>query len=278
MVEALRQARRRFVKSSGRRIIKLVAGFIARQGLVEDRPIHDAGAFPFLAPIEANWTRIRAELDVLLKDRARLPAFHQISPDQKYISKGDHWKVFILFGFGVASHRNCARCPETAQLLRSVPGLQSAWFSILAPRYHIPRHRGVTKSVLRAHLGLHIPAQRDQCTMQVDDCTVSWEPGKCLVFDDFFPHEVWNDTDEERVVLIFDFERPMRRPGRVANAVLMWGIKRTAYFKDAERNLKDWDERLEAAVETADKMLDEAMPPGPAQMPPGQEAGDRLAQ
>jgi beta-hydroxylase len=271
MVEALRQARRRFVKNSGRRIIKLVAGFIARQGLVEDRPIHDAGAFPFLAPIEANWTKIRAELDVLLKDRARLPAFHQISPDQKYISKGDHWKVFILFGFGVASHRNCARCPETAQLLRSVPGLQSAWFSILAPRYHIPRHRGVTKSVLRAHLGLHIPAQRDQCTMQVDDCTVSWVPGKCLVFDDFFPHEVWNDTDEERVVLIFDFERPMRPAGRVANAVLMWGIKRTAYFKDAERNLKDWDERLEAAVETADKMLDEAVPP-PLQ--PDQEAGD----
>jgi beta-hydroxylase len=112
--------------------------------------------------------------------------------------------------------------------------------------------------------------------MQVDDCTVSWEPGKCLVFDDFFPHEVWNDTDEQRVVLIFDFERPMRRPGRVANAVLMWGIKRTAYFKDAERNLKDWDERLEAAVETADKMLDEPAPPPPQ---PDQEAGDshRLA-
>jgi ornithine lipid ester-linked acyl 2-hydroxylase len=261
LIETYRQARRRFVKQNGRRVIKLAADFVARQGLVEDRPVHDAGAFPFLAPIEANWTKIRAELDGLLKDRTRLPAFHQISPDQQYISKGDHWKVFILFGFGVPSERNCARCPETAQLLRSVPGLQSAWFSILAPRYHIPRHRGVTKSVLRAHLGLIIPAQRDRCTMQVDDCTVGWEPGKCLVFDDFYPHEVWNETNEERVVLIFDFERPMRRPGRMANAVLMWGIKRTAYFKDAQRNLKNWDERLEAAVETADKMLDEAVPP-----------------
>lgn len=277
MMETFRAARRRFVKRNGRRIIKLVADFIVRQSLVEDRPVHDAGAFPFLAPIEADWTKIRAELDGLLKDRARLPAFHQISPDQQYISKGDHWKVFILFGFGVPSERNCARCPETARLLRSVPGLQSAWFSILAPRYHIPRHRGVTKSVLRAHLGLIIPAQRERCTMQVDDCTVGWEPGKCLVFDDFYPHEVWNETDEERVVLIFDFERPMRRPGQLANAVLMWGIKRTAYFKDAQRNLKNWDERLEAAVETADKMLDEAVPP-PSQ--PDQEAGDshRLAQ
>jgi beta-hydroxylase len=68
---------------------------------------------------------------------------------------------------------------------------------------------------------------------------------------------VWNDTDEERVVLIFDFVRPMRPLGRMVNGVLMWAIKRTAYFKDAQRNLKSWDERLESAVQTADKMLDE---------------------
>ena len=254
------QARRSFVKRKGRQFVKVVADFVSRQGLIEDRPVHDAGAFTFVAPIEANWRKIRTELDVLLKDRASLPAFHQISPDQQYISTGDHWKVFILFGFGVPSERNCARCPETARLLRGVPGLQSAWFSILAPRYHIPRHRGVTKTLLRTHLGLIIPAQRDKCVMQVDDRRVGWEPGKCLVFDDFYKHEVWNDTDEERVVLIFDFVRPMRPLGRLINSLLMWGIKRTAYYKDAARNQKSWDERLETATQTADKMLDEAAP------------------
>jgi hypothetical protein len=40
----------------------------------------------------------------------------------------------------------------------------------------------------------------------------------------------------------------------------MWGIKRTAYFKDGERNVKNWDERLESAVQTADRMVDEAAP------------------
>jgi len=258
LTENLIQTRRRLVKRAGRRFIKGIANLMARQSLVADRPVHDNGDYPFLAPIEANWRTIRAELDVLLKDRAKLPAFHQISPDQQYISHGDHWKVFILFGFGVPSERNCARCPETAKLLRTVPGLQSAWFSILAPRYHIPEHRGVTKSLLRTHLGLIIPAERDRCRMRVDDQTVRWEAGKCVVFDDFFRHEVWNDTDEDRVVLIFDFERPMRPLGRVVNKILLWGIKRSAYFKDAERNLKNWDERLESAVQTADKMLDEA--------------------
>jgi beta-hydroxylase len=137
-----------------------------------------------------------------------------------------------------------ARRPRTAALLESVPGLQSAWFLILAPRYHIPRHRGITKTVLPAHLGLVVPQDRDRCPMQVDRERVSWESGKSFVFDDLYPHEVWNDTDEERVVLIFDFDRPIRLPGRILNRALMWRIERTAYFKDAERNLKDWDQRL----------------------------------
>lgn len=258
LTESFKQTRRRLVKRAGRRIIKGVADLMVRQSLVADRPVHDSRDYPFVATIEANWQKIRAELDEILKRRARLPSFHEISPDQRYISHGDHWKVFILFGFGVPSERNCARCPETARLLRTVPNLQSAWFSILAPRYHIPIHRGVTKSLLRTHLGLIIPRERDKCRMRVDDQMVHWEPGKCVVFDDFYRHEVWNDTDEERVVLIFDFERPMRPLGRLLNAALMWGIKRTAYFKDGERNLKNWDERLESAVQTADKMLDEA--------------------
>ena len=218
--------------------------------------MHDRALYPFLTPVEANWTTIRAELAELLKDRASLPAFHQISPDQKKISKQDRWKVFILFGFGVASQRNCARCPETAKLLQQIPNLQSAWFSILSPHYHIARHRGVTKTVLRSHLGLIIPQERERCRMQVGEDMVVWEPGKCVVFDDFFPHEVWNDTEEERVVLIFDFDRPMHLPGRLVGKLLTWGIKRTAYFKDAERNLENWDDRLEAAVTTANAMLD----------------------
>jgi len=262
LTEGLAQTRRRIVMRAGRRFTKRIAALMGRQSLVPDRPVHDALNYPFIAPFEANWQKIRAELDALLEHRARLPAFHQISPDQKYISQGDDWKVFILFGFGVASERNCARCPETARLLRSVPGLQSALFSILAPHCHIPDHRGVTKGLLRAHLGLVIPAQRTNCRMRVDDQTVCWELGKCLVFDDYYRHEVWNDTEEERVVLIFDFERPMRPLGRLINTALMWGIKRTAYFKDGERNLRNWDERLESATQTADKMMDEAAPQG----------------
>lgn len=32
--------------------------------------------------------------------------------------------------------------------------------------------------------------------------------GKCLVFDDCYEHEVWNKTDKERVLLLFDLWHP----------------------------------------------------------------------
>ena len=33
-------------------------------------------------------------------------------------------------------------------------------------------------------------------------------PGEVFVFDDTYEHEVWNDTGDERVILLFDFDRP----------------------------------------------------------------------
>ena len=250
--------KKRLGRRVGRWLLKALADFQARQGLVEDRPIfEDNTPFPFLAPIERGWSKIRAELEPILAERDRLPAFHEISPDQYRISKGDRWKVFILYGFGEPNARNCARCPETTRLLQGVPGLLTAWFSILSPHYHIPRHRGVTKGVLRVHLGLKVPKDRQNCKMQVDDSFVVWEEGKCVVFDDFYQHEVWNNTDEERVILLFDFVRPMRLPGRLLNRFLLWGVKQSAYFKDAKKNMDTWDQRFESAVTRAESMFDE---------------------
>src|SRR5262249_60081272 len=84
------------------------------------------------------------------------------------------------------SEKNCRRCPATAAALAAVPGLQSALFSIIDPGYRIPAHRGVTKGIIRAHLGLKVPADRDRCFMRVGDQRVTWREGECVVFDDSF--------------------------------------------------------------------------------------------
>ena len=36
-----------------------------------------------------------------------------------------------------------------------------------------------------------------------------WTPGELLIFDDTIEHAAWNDSDQLRVVLIFDIWHPM---------------------------------------------------------------------
>ena len=157
-----------------------------------------------------------------------------------------------MYGFGHRAERSCQQCPETTRILETIPRLKSAWFSILAPNYHIPPHRGVTKGVVRTHLGLIIPRDRERCRIRVGDQTRTWEEGKCLVLDDTFEHEVCNETDEQRVVLIIDVERPLPLAARLLNRGILRAVQLTAYVQDARRNMSSWEDRFESAVQRAD--------------------------
>ncbi len=196
--------------------------------------------FPFTVPLEDAWKPIRKELDEVLKRREDVPSFHQISPDQARISKGDNWKTYTFYVMGHRVDDNCASCPETAALLDRLPGLQNAFFSILAPRYHIPAHCGPSRALLRAHLGLKVPADRDNCWIRVDDQFHHWQEGRVVVLDDTYEHEVRNDTDEERVVLFLDLDRPMDFPGRIVDGLLLRAMRATAFVRDPLRNLEAW--------------------------------------
>jgi beta-hydroxylase len=243
-IDGLRSARRKKVKRVGRLLLENMSRFIASQSLIGNGPVFDKSVFPWTADFEADWEKIRAEADEVLKMRDALPSFHEISPSQKRISTDDNWKTFVFYGFGIRVDGNCERCPETARLLAGLPNLENAWFSILSPRYHIPAHRGPTNGIIRVHLGLVVPRDRGNCRIRVDQEILHWEEGKCIVFDDYYEHEVWNDTDEHRVVLFFDVDRPMRPLGRFVNRALIAAIRRTAYVKDAQKRLQVWEERL----------------------------------
>jgi beta-hydroxylase len=139
---------------------------------------------------------------------------------------------------------NCARCPETTKALKQVPGLVTALFSILEPGMHVGRHRGVSKGILIAHLGLRVPRDASCCRMEVEDQQIHWQEGATFVFDDTYPHEVWNDTNEHRVILLVQFERPMRRIGQLITRLLVAAVRSSPYIQDAKRNLSIWEKRL----------------------------------
>lgn len=252
----LRFKRRKLAHHYGKKLLRTLPRIFYAQSTVGDAPVIDRRHFSFLKDFEDNWQPIRDEVKAILQHRDAVPLFHEISPDQASISRGENWRTFILYGFGERLEKNCASAPVTAQLLARVPEIQTAWFSILSPGYKIPPHKGVTTGILRTHLGLIVPGDASNCTMTVGDEVCVWEPGQAFVFDDTYRHHVWNNTNEERVILIFDFNRPMKFWGRLLNDISIKLLKKTAYFKEPKRRMRGYEDRFEAAVRAADKTLE----------------------
>jgi beta-hydroxylase len=214
---------------------------IARASLVGDHPIFDNAAFPWVPALEAHAGAIRAELDQVLRDREKLPAFHELSPDVGTITQDSQWKTFVFMGYGMRSERNLARCPATARAIAGIPGLRTAFFSILEPGKRIPMHRGPYNGVLRLHLALVVPRMRERCWIEVDGRRHVWEEGKAVIFDDLYPHQVHNDTDELRAVLFIDFERPCRAPMRWVNRLILALAPLTPEIRKSKANHDMWE-------------------------------------
>ncbi len=249
----LRKKNRKRIKRWGKKLTRSMADFLGRQSKVGDTPVISNHYFPHLQELVDNWQTIRDEASEILKHRDDIPAFQEVSPDQYRISQGKNWRTFILYGFGTKLEKNCAQAPMTTRLLEKVPDLQTAWFSIMAPGYHVPAHTGVTKGILRAHIGLLIPKDREKCRIRIDNEIRVWQPGELFVFDDTYEHEVWNDTNEERVILLFDFDRPMGLAGRLLNKSFLALMKFTAFYQEPKKNMQSFEDRFEAATRRADE-------------------------
>lgn len=216
----------------GKRLRAPLNRFLARQSKTTTQPIVPADTLAGLANLQRNWRDVQAEALDLLEERGSIPAFGKISPDHRRIASGPQWKSFFFEGYGFRSKANCARCPRTAELLEQIPGLVVAFYSIMEGNTHVPRHKGLTKAWLNCHLPLIVPTAPGRCEMHVNDECVKWTEGKWLVFDETYPHEVWNDTGQARVVLMLQVRRPMRWPGRALAKLLYEAIRRTRFVQD----------------------------------------------
>lgn len=199
----------------------LIEGLIAKFSILGDPPVFDIACFPWVAEIEADWRKVRAELDQVMKYRDAMPSFQDIVKEVGLIQSDDQWKTFFLKGVGMDCEENARRCPETMKVLSKIPGCTTGFFSILSPHKHIPHHRGPWAGVLRLHLGLLVPEPAHMCRIRIANEVHAWQEGRCIIFDDTYNHEVWNDTDGYRVVLFVDFARSLRWPFNVFNEWIM---------------------------------------------------------
>jgi beta-hydroxylase len=155
--------------------------------------------FLFYEQLEQNWEIIKEEF-------LNLKRTMYVDWPEKHFYEGN-WKVFGLFDWPGGKKLDSAKyCPKTVSIIEEfIPQHMSAGFSILKPKTKIKPHTGRPIDVLRCHLGLIIPKD---CGLQVNGETQKWENGKVFVFDDTYLHSAWNDSEEERVILLLDFKKP----------------------------------------------------------------------
>jgi aspartyl/asparaginyl beta-hydroxylase (cupin superfamily) len=225
----------------GRRLADRLEARMAAASRVGDRPVMDPSVFPWVHDVERDWRLVREELDAVMPFREQMPSFQDILKEVGKIQADQQWKTFFLKGVGMDCTANAARCPRTMQVLGRIPGVKTAFFSILSPGKHIPAHRGPFVGVLRLHLALMVPEPREKCRIRIADQIHSWEEGRCLVFDDTYNHEVWNDTDGYRVVLFVDFARPMRRPYGWLNEWLLGLATLAPFIREANDRQTRWE-------------------------------------
>jgi len=236
----MKRIRRRFTLRA-RAIQKAFEHWLGRRSLVGDTEIISRDGFPWMDTLEANWKTIRAELEAVLADRDRLPNLEDLSDTQRYLSREGTWKSYFFHAYGMRADENCARCPETTKLIEQIPDLKVAYFSILSPGMHIPAHMGAYKGLIRAHLGLIVPEPRDKVRMRVGKEMIFWREGECVLFDDTFEHEVWNETDSWRVVLLIDVPRPFPQPLAAINNFVLRIIEKTPFITDSQKKFRQWE-------------------------------------
>jgi beta-hydroxylase len=224
--------------------IERLVGRLSRAG---DQPFFPAAHFSWTRKVEAFYPAIRGEMLDLLARGDAIPGFEQISADQQKLSNDRRWKTFFFLGYGERFEDNIARCPATWAAVANIPGLTTAFFSVLEPGKRLPPHRGPYKGVLRYHLGVIIPERAELCGIDVAGEQRQWREGHSLIFDDTFIHSAWNDSGERRIVLFVDFARPLRFPANLINRVILKLIARSGYVQEAKMNYRQWRAQAAAA-------------------------------
>lgn len=207
------------------------------------RPIfHDiAKTRPELLELDRNFPVIREELLGILPEKSSIPRYHEIDrmqyPISGHVDPTKDWKVFPLNIMGVKPKAYCERCPRTTALLDTIPGLFEAFFSILEGGKSIPPHEGPYRGYLRYHLGLLVP-EKNPPSIRLRDQMYTWKEGESVLFDDSWDHEVYNQCESDRVVLIVDIRRPMPQPFDAVNRVAQ-SIMKPVYGRHILQKLAD---------------------------------------
>lgn len=139
-------------------------------------------------------------------------------PEKNLYPSHKTWTVFPLYAFQTWDIPNCQKLPTITQLLLQLPNLKTALLSRTSPGTKLTPHRGwknLSNYILRCHFGIRVPREQNSSVHVIKNnkehvqhhANKSW-----LIFDDSEMHWSENNSNEDRIILIVDIERPKHIP------------------------------------------------------------------
>jgi beta-hydroxylase len=157
--------------------------------------VHEEGLNNLLDELELNYEQLKEE-------------FYRVSSEEDFVE----YPLIHLYKFGwdvvglkyeginVSIHHK--KYPVLSTIVRKYDSIiRLAGYSRLKSKAVIGLHRDYQHEVT-LHLSITIP--KGDCVFRMADVSTKWEEGKTHFFYSHDPHDAWNLTDEDRIILIMD--------------------------------------------------------------------------
>ena len=200
---------------------------------VPANPYADVKQFPELTVLKENWQMIRDEgLKLFDEGYIRAAAKYNDVGFNSFFRTG--WKRFYLKWYDDFLPSAKTLCPKTTALLANIPSMNAAMFALLPPGSKLVAHRDPFAGSFRYHLGLSTP-NSEKCYIVVDGVSYFWRDGEEVMFDETYIHYAENKTDQTRLILLCDVERPLsNRFMQAFNRMIGWRMIRGAATQNVD--------------------------------------------
>jgi hypothetical protein len=204
--------------------------------------VWDTRRWPWIGHVEALVPTIRTEIETYLA-AAAIPHVAEVSgldpesdSDQGSIPlEQGVWRTVHLFANGTWVDELASHFPVTVSCFDHVHPKANVGFSILEGRSHIHSHTDPNRGALRFQLPIIVPGSPGECRIRIGDAVVDWKEGEAVVFDLFTDHEVWNEADGIRVLLIAEIPQPLPVPLKWVNRATQYSYR----FHPSYRRMPD---------------------------------------
>lgn len=161
-------------------------------------------------PLKQRLTAAMQEGEVSFRPYGVSPDAPEDAPAIPTLPKG--WKQLLFYD----GHRhalidkNVRMFPEISTLIDAVLAsntmIQELEFLVLDPGARIGPHTDIENYFVTCQMGIAVP---QRCGIRAGDEARRWIEGECLLFDNSFTHEVWNDDPQHpRIVLSLSTMHP----------------------------------------------------------------------